>query len=224
MTLRPASVRPYALLRLFAGVLVPLLIVGFIAEDVLEKERFAFETPMLTWVHTHASPALMQLSVFLNTFGGPPVMGPLFVLIVLGLWFTQRRPQAMFAVMGLGGAVGIALVMKLVFHRVRPELWPRLINEHGASFPSGHATTSAALVTFLALLLWRTPWRWPAVILGALYALLVGYSRLVLGVHYPTDVLAGWLTGLSVVLGAYQLLRPMLNAPVLARDPLPVQE
>lgn len=222
MTLLPASVRPNALLRLFAGILVPLLIVGFIAEDVLEKERFAFETPLLQWVHAHAGPTLTALSVFLNTFGGPVVMGSVFVLIVLGLLFTQRRPQAQFAVLGLGGAVGTALIMKVVFQRARPELWPRLITEHGASFPSGHATTAAALATFVALLLWRTKWRWPAVILGGLYALLVGYSRLVLGVHYPTDVLAGWLTGLSLVLGAYQLLRPTLQAQTVGR-PVEVQ-
>lgn len=211
MTSPPVSMRPAALLRLFAGILLPLLIVGFIAEDVLEKERFAFETPLLQWVHAHASPALTQFSLFLNTFGGPIVMGAVFVLIVLGLWFTQRRSQAQFAVLGLGGAVGTALIMKLVFQRARPELWPRLITEHGASFPSGHATTAAALATFVALLLWHTSWRWPAVILGGLYAVLVGYSRLVLGVHYPTDVLAGWLTGVSLVLGAYQLLGPNLK-------------
>lgn len=222
MTLLPASVRPNALLRLFAGILLPLLIVGFIAEDVLEKERFTFETPFLQWAHAHAGPALTALSVVLNTFGGPVVMGSVFVLIVLGLWFTQRRPQAQFAVLGLGGAVGTALFMKLVFHRVRPELWPRLITEHGASFPSGHATTAAALATFVTLLLWRTQWRWPAVIVGGLYALLVGYSRLVLGVHYPTDVLAGWLTGLSLVLGAYQLLRPTLQAQTVGK-PVEVQ-
>ncbi len=210
MTLPPTlSLRP--LLRLLLGVLLPLLIVGYLAEDVLEQQRFTFEAPALTWIHAHATPALAQLSVSLNTVGGPVVMGGVFVLIVLGLWFTARRPQAIFAATGLGGAVGVALVMKVVFHRARPELWPRLISESGASFPSGHATTAAALATCLTLLLWRTPWRWPVLILGVLYALLMGYGRLVLGVHYPTDVLAGWLTGLSLVVGSYHLLSPSLK-------------
>ncbi len=207
MTPRP-PLSLHALLRLMLGVLLPLLIVGYLAEDVFEQQRFAFEAPLLTWIHAHAGSALTQTSVALNTIGGPVVMGGTFVLIVLCLWLTRRRPQAIFAATGLGSAVGVALVMKLVFHRSRPELWPRLITENGASFPSGHSTTAAALVTCLVLLLWRTPWRWPTLILGSLYALLMGSSRLVLGVHYPTDVLAGWLTGLSLVLGTYQLLSP----------------
>ncbi|WP_291431845.1 phosphatase PAP2 family protein [Deinococcus sp.] len=210
MTL-PPNLSLRALLRLLLGVLLPLLVVGFLAEDVLEQQRFTFETPMLTWIHAHTSPALTQTSVVLNTLGGPVVMGGVFVLIVLGLWLTRRHPQAIFAATGLGSAVGVALVMKVVFHRARPELWPRLITENGASFPSGHSTTAAALATCLVLLLWQTPWRWPVLILGGLYALLMGYGRLVLGVHYPTDVLAGWLTGLSLVLGAYQLLSPSLK-------------
>ncbi len=199
----PLSLR--ALLRLMLGVLLPLLIVGYLAEDVFEQQRFTFETPLLIWIHAQAGSALTQTSVALNTIGGPVVMGGVFVLVVLGLWLTARRPQAIFAAVGLGSAVGVALVMKLVFHRPRPALWPRLITESGASFPSGHSTTAAALVTCLVLLLWRTPWRWPTLILGSLYALLMGSSRLVLGVHYPTDVLAGWLTGLSLVLGVYHL-------------------
>ncbi|WP_229781365.1 MULTISPECIES: phosphatase PAP2 family protein [Deinococcus] len=211
MTL-PPNLPLRTLLRLLLGVLLPLLVVGYLAEDVLEQQRFTFETPMLTWIHAHTSPALTQTSVLLNTIGGPVVMGGVFVLIVLGLWFTQRRAQATFTLLGLGSAVGVALVMKLVFHRVRPELWPRLITENGASFPSGHSTTAAALVTCLVLLLWRTPWRWPVLILGGLYALLMGYGRLVLGVHYPTDVLAGWLTGLSLVLGTYQVLSSSLKS------------
>lgn len=208
--------RPLALLRLLLGILLPLIVIGVMAEDVLEQQRFAFETPLLYWVHAHSSAFLTQLSVGLNTVGGPLLMGGTLTLMVLGLWFTGRRPQATLALLGLGGAVGSAWAMKLVFHRARPELWPRVIVEHGASFPSGHSTVSAALVTVLALLAWRTRWRWPTVILGTLYALLVGYSRLVLGVHYPTDVLAGWLTGVSLVLGAYQLLQGRQTQEVMA--------
>ena len=67
---------------------------------------------------------------------------------------------------------------------------------------------SAAFVTALILLAWNTRFRWLTLVLGTLFTLIVGWSRVDLGVHYPTDVLAGWLTGLAWVLGVYGLLRP----------------
>lgn len=198
--------RPAALIRFLLGILLPLLIVGLIAEDVLERQRFVFEQPLMLWVHAHAGPGLTAISLFLHIFGGPVLMGGVFMLIVLGLWFTHRRPQAIFALLGLGSSVTLAFAMKLIFARARPELWPRLITENGASFPSGHTTIAAALATFVVLLAWHSRWRLPVLIVAVIYAFFMGYGRVVLGVHYPTDVLAGWLTGLACVLGAYSVL------------------
>lgn len=192
-------------LGLLLLVLAPLLTVGWIGEEVLEQERFAFESPLLLWVHAHTTPALLHLSAALHVLGGPEVMGPLFVAIPAALWLRQRA-QALFALWALGGAVLLNALMKLVFHRPRPELWPRTVAENGASFPSGHSMFAAALCSVAVLLLWRTRWRWPALGLGVTYCLLMGGARLVLGVHYPTDVLAGLLTGLAWVYGVWALL------------------
>ena len=112
----------------------------------------------------------------------------------------------------VAGAAALTGVMKLVFHRPRPELWPRLVTESGASFPSGHSMYSAAFVVALILLAWPTRWRWPALVAGTVFTLVVGWSRVDLGVHYPTDVLAGWLSGTAWVLGVYSLLRPVPHA------------
>ncbi|MFC6659727.1 phosphatase PAP2 family protein [Deinococcus multiflagellatus] len=148
-------------------------------------------------------------------------MAVVFVLIPAWLWQRRRPADAASALLGLGSAVGTAFVMKLLFHRARPELWPRLVAETGASFPSGHATVAAALATCVALLLWRTPLRWPGAAACLLYALLSGAARLALGVHYPSDVLAGWLTGWVCVLSAHnvvhapwgqRLWRPLLRS------------
>ncbi|WP_309571670.1 phosphatase PAP2 family protein [Deinococcus sp.] len=208
---------PAHLLRWLAGILIPLVLVGVLAEDIAERERYGFETPVMLWIHAHAPAWLTQLSVFLHTFGGPVVMGGITVALLLALQFTHRHREALFTLLGLGSAVGISLGMKLIFNRPRPELWPRLVHESGASFPSGHSATAAALAAVLVFLLWRTPLRWPALILGVTYAVVSGVARLVLGVHFPTDVLAGWLMGLACVLGAARLTGISVPHPLQPR-------
>ena len=206
-----ARLRPAGLLRLLIGILLPLLLVGFLGEDVLERQRFAFETPLMLWLHAHSTPALDHLSVALATIGRVKVIAPLSALAAFLLWrrsFTSAR----FFVASVAGAAALTGVMKLVFHRPRPQLWPRLVTESGASFPSGHSMYSAAFVAALILLAWPSRLRWPALVLGTLFTLVVGWSRVDLGVHYPTDVLAGWLSGTAWVLGVYSLLRPVPHA------------
>jgi membrane-associated phospholipid phosphatase len=202
---RASARRPALIARLFLGILLPLLIVGFIGEDVLEQQRFAFETPVLLDLHKLATPALDQLALLLTTLGGVSVIAPLSAVILGFLWW-KFRPLALFWGLSVAGAAALNLIMKLIFHRPRPELWPRLVAESDTGFPSGHSMYSMAFVVALSLLLWRTPYRWPAVIVGGLFVVGVGFSRLYLGVHYPTDVLAGWLSGLAWVLGVYSLM------------------
>ncbi|MGY2895846.1 phosphatase PAP2 family protein [Deinococcus sp. UYEF24] len=199
--------RPVALVRLLLGILLPLLIVGALGDDILEQQRFAFESPFMLWLHAHSTPVLDRLAVILAYVGGYQVIAPVSAVLAFILWKRSFLSARFFVVAVLGAAV-LNGVMKFAFHRPRPELWPRLIQESGASFPSGHSMYSAAFVTALILLAWNTRFRWLALVLGTLFTLIVGWSRVDLGVHYPTDVLAGWLTGLAWVLGVYGLLRP----------------
>jgi len=206
--------RPVALVRLLLGILLPLLIVGALGEDVLEQQRFAFETPLMLWLHAHSTPTLDHLAVILAYVGGYQVIAPVSAVLSFALWRRAVLPARFFVIAVLGAAV-LNSVMKFAFHRPRPELWPRLLQESGASFPSGHSMYSAAFVTALILLAWNTRLRWLALVLGTLFTLIVGWSRVDLGVHYPTDVLAGWLTGAAWVLGVYGLVRPRrLTVPV----------
>jgi membrane-associated phospholipid phosphatase len=104
----------------------------------------------------------------------------------------HRRRDAVFAVVVMGGGGVIQYLAKLVFERPRPSVFPPLADAMTYSYPSGHAMMSACLAMILAVVCWETRWRWPAIFVGVVYALGVAFTRLYLGVHYPSDLVAGW--------------------------------
>ena len=197
------------LLLALAAVLVPMLLFEALAEDVWERHAFQPDIPTLQWLHAHSSPFLDALMLRATFIGGTSVALPLAAMIGLGLWLAGRRREALFGTIGVGGACVIDLVAKAVFHRARPHLWLSIAPQHDYGFPSGHAMLSSSIVAVLLFLLWRSR----AVsrsalgrtvqVLGTLagvgFVLLVGVSRLYLGVHYPSDVLAGWAASLAWV-------------------------
>ncbi len=111
-----------------------------------------------------------------------------------------RRPRtSLSVVLAVAGAGALEVTLKLLFGRPRPHVFAPLVHETSASFPSGHATVTAALAIVLCLVLWHTRARWAAVACGAPLVLLVSFSRTYLGVHYPSDLLAGWLVATASV-------------------------
>lgn len=127
------------------------------------------------------------------------------VLLTGGLVWRKQYRYASFFGLAVGGAA-LNLLAKAILGRPRPAFWASLAPETTYSFPSGHAMGSAAVVLALGLLLTRGRWRvW---LPGALFVLGVGFSRVYLGVHYPSDVLSGWIAALGWVTGVYVLLLP----------------
>lgn len=199
------------LLTLFLGILVPLRVVWELGEGVWERGGFALDRVVLQWLHGQASPGLDSAALLASRLGGPLVMTVFGVLVALVLLVRRRRGEALFFVLGAGGAVALNLLIKLLIGRARPDLWVSLAPEPGFSFPSGHAMGTAAVAASLAFLAWPTRWRWPALALGALFAFSVGISRMYLGVHFPSDVLAGWSAAVGWVVGVHQLLAVRLG-------------
>jgi undecaprenyl-diphosphatase len=144
------------------------------------------------------------------------------VLVALGLALRRQRRQALVFVVAVGGSMVLTQVLKALFARPRPDLWVSIKPAHTFSFPSGHAMDTAALATAGVFLLWqfRAHWLvWPWL---PLFALGVGWSRMYLGVHYPSDVLAGWLSATGWVTGIYLLLAR--DFPGLSRSHQAVDE
>jgi membrane-associated phospholipid phosphatase len=143
-----------------------------------------------------ATDSLMKAISFV---GGPPVLLAIALAFAVFLGVQRRRVEGLFVLVAVGGAYPVGTLAKHAFHRTRPDLYPSLAHAPGYSFPSGHANGSMAFAFALSFLAWQTRRRRLVVALAALFVVLVGASRVYLGVHYPTDVLGGWAAGATWV-------------------------
>ncbi len=184
------------------SVLAPLILFGLLAEDVATRESFGFDTPLLLRLHAHATPLFDSLMLALTWMGGVRLLAFSAFVIALLAW-RKLRVQAAFLLSAMVGTSLLNISMKAAFQRARPNLWLSLTPEHDYGFPSGHSMLSCTFVLATLVLVWKSDGssalKWAATALGLLFIAGVGLSRLYLGVHYPSDVLAGWSLSLAWV-------------------------
>ncbi len=159
----------------------------------------AFDQRLELWVHGWISPparAVLQAISFLGSTGFIAAGG---VAVAAALWKIRAHRRLRAFLFSIAGAVVWVQIFKQVFHRARPDLFDPLAPAMGFSFPSGHSAASAAFFGSIAGLAAASSKsrRRIAVILagGVAVVFLVGFSRVALGVHWPTDVVAGWSVG-----------------------------
>lgn len=186
---------------LFVGILGPLYAFGELAEDVRAGQAFTWDEPVLLYAHSFSSPWLDRVMLFFSRVGYAFGVIPLDFGITIALLVLRRWRSAFFFGIAAGGATLLNGGAKLAFGRVRPALWASIAPETTFSFPSGHAMASTALVAAICVLVWSTRWRWVALTLGSIFVVMVCLSRVYLGVHYPSDVLAGCMASLAWVMG-----------------------
>lgn len=156
-------------------------------------------------LHAHGDPALLRWLLRLTNLGGAAALIPLG-LVVCGLLALRRRFAAavwLFATVGVGRL--LVELAKIGFHRPRPPSADRLADVTSLSFPSSHA--SGAVLTFAAICVVfdSGPAGWIA---SGVFAVAIGLSRVVLGVHWPSDVVAGWGFGLAWIMLCARWLPP----------------
>jgi undecaprenyl-diphosphatase len=167
------------------------------------------------FVHGLESPALTVVMFALTWIGSPTSQIVLVALIAIALWRRrQMRDEAMLLVGSMIGAEVLDTVLKLHFKRVRPDVPWAFLHEHSFSFPSGH---SVMAVVFYGTLLYvglrhvRATWLRVVLVCAALLLIVgIGTSRIYLGVHYPSDVAAGYFVGsvwLAMVMAAHAYVR-----------------
>jgi len=201
-----------SLLLLLMGVYFPLQIFGELAEDVWENEGgFSWDVPILLAIHSTARP---QLDVFASTFTKLGVFWGVFPVasaIAIGLFIRRRWRSVIYLITTLLGSIIINRTAKVLLHRVRPHLWNSPAPEFDYGFPSGHAMSSMTLVAALVILTWGTRWRWLVIIAGSVFVLAIAWTRLYLGVHYPSDILAGWTASVAWAVGVSLAIKPWGN-------------
>ena len=183
-------------------VLVTLAAAAFaqIAEAVVEGQTDAFDRGILTWMGEIGAPWLDTAALEVTALGARIVVYMVVLVASAFLWQSRHHYSAALLWVSVFGAGLINTVLKISFNRPRPDVFPWRTQHVGlASFPSGHAMTSIVVYGTLAFLIARlapTPWLKRLVWgLAVMVIVLVGLSRLYLGVHYPSDVLAGFIIG-----------------------------
>ncbi|MFP7721878.1 phosphatase PAP2 family protein [Lysobacter sp. A3-1-A15] len=180
------------MLLVFVALLLPLWGFAELADEVTDGDPFAFDEPLLRWAHAASAPAADRFFSLVTHLGYEWLVIPLDIVLVLVLGWRGRMREGLFAALALGGSALLNMATKQLYARERPDLWTSLLPEETYSFPSGHAMGSMTLAAVVILLAWPTRWRWTALLLAGGFAVLVGASRVYLGVHFPSDILAGW--------------------------------
>lgn len=196
-------------------------IAGFatLAENVAEQSTQQLDNAVLASLTRYSSPALDSAAAAMSFMGSEAVLGLLVGLTAL-FAFQRRWGSATMLLLVTLGAQMLNNVLKDLFHRTRPAPVTGLIPAQAFSFPSGHAMVSAAFYLFLAYVTWRLLRGWTRLVwtgLLVVLVLLIGLSRLYLGVHYFTDVVAGYVAGFlwtdAVILGSHVLQRRREGPP-----------
>ncbi len=190
-------------MTMLAGLLAALLAgwaFGALAEDVVNQEFVShYDAGVGQWLLNHATDDSTQFFYAMSLLGGPPTIAGGVILAAVLLMRRRLRLATGLLLAAVGGGGLLDWILKQIFMRPRPDFPNAFYHESGYSFPSGHAMISVlfygCLAYILARLIGKWKWRVALAMAGLALALLIGFSRLYLGVHYLTDVLAGWAAG-----------------------------
>ena len=206
-----------------------ILVILNLAGEVLEGDTLDFDKRMLAALRKADNPAQpigpawLEMAAFdITALGGPTVLGMTVMAIVGFLVLQGMYRNAAFVFLASVGGWMLNDLLKEVFARPRPQVVPHLRQVMSLSFPSGHALTSAAVYLTLGALLMRVAQsrlaKFYCMFIAMLATLLIGSTRVYLGVHYPTDVLAGWLIGISWALFCWLLERSLERTAGLRQE------
>jgi undecaprenyl-diphosphatase len=200
-----------------------LLVFGCIVDKVMEGSTSNFDRYVVLAFRGGTDPSIgpigpawvVEMARDVTSLGSFVVLGMITLAVALYLLLTGGRAAALLVVVAVTGGIAINDILKIQFARPRPDLFVPAAKVFTASFPSGHATLSAITYLTLAALLAKMSasrrLRYYFMALAVTLTTLIGVSRVYLGVHYPTDILAGWCIGSAWALMCWAVMTRLQN-------------
>jgi undecaprenyl-diphosphatase len=225
----------YAVFGIFllSGAAVAILLTWLfseVAERVRAGSTQGMDDAVMRWMGAHQSPGVQAVMLEITSLGTSAVVAMIVFIAGLFLWLNHHKHSAVLLIAATLGGMVLDSLLKVGFNRPRPQIFTWGTQVMGASFPSGHAMASTIVYSTVAYLAARLQQnvasRLLTMAMAALIILLICSSRLYLGVHYPSDVLAGVIIGLAwagfcmAILEAAQLYAKR-NAPQMLKDERP---
>lgn len=183
--------------RLLMVVFLAALCFSLLAIIVQYPEVTTQETRLLWQIHQAHNTALDQIALVLAYLGGMPAMFLMTLLLSVVALCRNRKDFIGLIWAAFLGAMSIGWLCKAGFSRLRPVVWQQIAPFYGDSFPSNHSLYAVTLAAVLLVMLFHTPWRALMLLCGSVWIVVMGISRLYLGAHFLTDVLAGWSLGMA---------------------------
>lgn len=194
-TPQPTPLFEAAILASLGVAVLALFLFAWLGSEVLDGDTQRFDQVIREWVHAYASPGMTRVMNVISLLGYNVLIVELVIALAVFAKLRWRR-AALWLTVAMAGSLVLDLTLKYIYHRIRPTAYFGMA-PHSYSFPSGHALCSFCFYGVLAgLLSARTkPLAWRLIIWFAAAALVIaiGLSRIYLGVHYPSDVAAGYL-------------------------------
>jgi undecaprenyl-diphosphatase len=203
-------------------VMVSIIVIAGLFGGLGNAHDVAAIRDLQQWRETH--PGATHAAIALTFWGGAVATLPLAAMVSAWLVSRKRARAGLWLIATVASARLAADGLKLAIDRTRPSFALHPVVTHSSSFPSGHAANSMA--TLLAVALFATPprWRASALLLAILVSGAIGFTRPLLGVHWPSDVLAGWALGAAVAVVGYRLFTRQEEHQIIGRHRPPLDK
>jgi undecaprenyl-diphosphatase len=205
--------------------LLSLFLFAYLAHEVVQENEKAFDSKVSGYFMSFSNDQVIPVMRFFSFFGTIQFLIPAYVLLII-YFYTKRRFRYCIniAIISISSSA-MMFALKDFFHRARPQL-PIIKSFTTYSFPSGHALTSFIFCSIIIYLTWKSQiaqfWKWCLIILLLMFTLTIGISRIILRMHYPTDVIAGFCLGIAWVILSFWLLRKIDYSNIFFKGKNPI--